>query len=339
MQNWNRLSIGGGHAFLAVVFSCCVVRACTIVYPPFTVGTDFRAKVATGGHPVGGLQLMLRLYEPSGLQPTGAIYSITNSEGYARFSNLSPGHFLLTADHDGSSADGADVEVLPDGRKDVIVPLKWPGAKPVGVRSVSGMMRGPDYYPTKIQVPLSLSLLEALSAREIATTLTDPNGNFNFTDQIPPGLYFLRINPSDLRAWSGEQIEGEIAIEVDREARDAALDLDLGWSSCGLGYAQRESYPDIEVNSICGDVTDTSGGVISNAQVMVMTSGEDAVIIGKTASDMSGHFRVEAHWGGTYQLVIKSSGFQPFLRVVHVTSAESSQGCEKPIRVRLNAIM
>jgi hypothetical protein len=34
-------------------------------------------------------------------------------------------------------------------------------------------------------------------------------------------------------------------------------------------------------------------------------------------------------------LLIKSPGFQPFLRVMRVSDAERSEGCQQPIRVQL----
>jgi hypothetical protein len=129
-----------------------------------------------------------------------------------------------------------------------------------------------------------------------------------------------------------------IAIEVDPKAKQDVLDLDLGWSSCGLGYAQRSGYPEIQVSTICGNVKDSIGAVVSNAQVMLMASGEGSDILEHTQSGTIGEFVLDQPENGTYQLLIKSSGFRPFLQVIHVEAGGATHGCKQPIRVRLDVI-
>jgi len=203
-----------------VLMSPCIAQACSIVYPNVQVGTRFRVRVTDRGCPVKALRLVLSSSESSKTTRVVIISSITDADGFAGFSNLSPGQFFLSAEHDLSTfTDGTGVEVTPNGPANVTVRLKWPAAAPVSVRSVSGVMRGPDYYPSQVQGQLSISLLESESARVISTIVTDSKGQFTFADETPPGLYFIRVNPSGIRGWSGEQIEGMIAIEVDPNAK------------------------------------------------------------------------------------------------------------------------
>jgi len=337
MQNKRKASFSISLVVFIALFSPLVARACSIFYPTVQVGTGFRVRVMNRGRPVHSLKLVLNQNDSSGSRKREPVYSLTDVDGYARFANLNPGSFFLTADHDSGVMDGLIVDVRPSGATNVTVSLNWPNATPLQVRSVSGTLRGPDYYPRQTQVEVLLSLLEGVSGRVIGTTQTDSKGGFSFAGAIPSGIYFLRLIPSELRAWDGEQIEGMIAIEVDPKAAQDALDLDLGWSSCGLGYAQRAKYPEMKVSKLCGDVADDAGGVISDAQVMLLANGENAEILEQTGSEADGQFALRRHDGGIYQLLVKSPGFQPFLRVMNIDTSGTSEGCQQPINVRLKA--
>src|SRR5258706_109790 len=143
---------------------------------------------------------------------------------------------LLTGSCSIGIFDGADLEVKLDGPSDVTVPLKWPSIAPILVRSLRGTIRGPDYLPGQSQQRLSLDLLEGSSGRRLQSLQTNDSSEFNF-ESAAPGLYFLSLRPSGLRGWSGEQITGLVAVALDRSAPTDHLDVDLGWTSCGLWYA------------------------------------------------------------------------------------------------------
>jgi hypothetical protein len=334
MQNKCKVSFGVSLVVLVALFSPLIAHACSIFFPTVHVGTGFRVRVMDRGRPIHSLKLVLNQYDSSGSRSKEPIYSLTDADGYANFANLTPGSFVLTADHDSVVAGGLDVDVSLSGATNVTVPLNWPNVTPLQVRSVSGTLRGPDYYPKRRQVPVSLSLLEGVSARVIETTQTDWKGGFSFADTVPSGIYFLRLNPSELRAWDGEQMEGMISIEVNPKMSQDVLDLDLGWSSCGLGYAQRNEYPEMKVSKLCGDVADALGGVISNAAVMLLANFE---VLEQTRSGTNGGFALREHDGGPYHLLVKSPGFQPFLRVIRIDTSATSEGCTQPILVRLKA--
>lgn len=324
-----------------VFLSPYIANACSILYSNVQVGTRFRVRVTDRGRPVKALRVVLSSSESTKTKHVVTIYSVTDADGFAGFSDVAPGQFFLSAEHDLSTfPDGTGIEVKPNGPENVTVRLKWPSATPVSVRSVSGIMRGPDYYPSQVQGQLSISLLESDSAGVISTTVADSKGRFAFTDETPPGMYFIRVNPSGIRGWSGEQIEGMIAIEVDPNAKQDMPDLDLGWSSCGLGYAQREqgTYAEIQVSKLCGDVTDSLGAVISNAQIMLLTSGEDAQILERTQSGPMGKFDLNQPDNGTYKLLVMSPVFRPFLRLIRFDAVGTPDSCRQPIRVQLDVI-
>jgi hypothetical protein len=290
--------------------------------------------VTDRGRPVEALQLVLRQFDG-----VVVIYSITDADGYADFSNLKVGRFFLTSDHDGGVPDSVNVEVLRNGPGNVTVQLRWPDTTPLAVRSVGGMVRGPDYYPSEAQIPLSLSLLEGVTAHVVATTVTDSKGRFAFPDGTPAGIYFLRVNPTVRRGPSGEKMEGMIAIEVSREANDSALDLDLGWSSCGLAYAQREPYPKMNVSKVCGDITDTGNAAVSEAQVLLLVVGNEARILEQTTSRVNGQFSIQERHDGIYELLVEYPGFQPCLQTIEIEAAESAGDCRRPIHIRLKLLI
>jgi hypothetical protein len=288
---------------------------------------------------VNALRLVLSSFSADGTLGADSTSSLTDKDGIATFSDAMPGSFVLAAGYDGGVADAVLMEVSANGPTNVTVVLRWPSRTPLSATSISGVARGPAYYPSQEQLHLSLSLVEALSGRVIATTDTDNKGRFNFKVDSVPGIYFLRLNRSGLRGWSGEEMEGMIAIELNRESGAGPLDLDLGWSSCGLTFAQGEIHPESEIGILCGGIVDNANAAVPDAQVLLMTSGEEAHPLEQIRSGMKGQFTFEERHAGTYQLLIIAPGFQPFLLPIHVHQPpKRGRGCEKPIHVILKAM-
>jgi hypothetical protein len=338
MQNKLAISVVAIWVILAVLTSPFFAHACTIIPQSVEVGSEFRVRVMNQGRPVKGLRLVLSKNNSTLTNRIEKIGSFTDTEGYAYFSNLNPGSFWLAPDRDAGVGDALVVDVSPGNPKSATIPLDWPSRAPLTVGSAGGVIRAPNYYPDQTQTPLSISLLEGVSGREIETTETDSNGRFKFTHEIAPGIYFVRLNPSNLRAWSGEQIQGMIAIEIAHDAKQGALDLDLGWSSCGLSYAQSEVQTELNVDEICGSAADSEGAAVSNAQVILLDGGEGAKILKRTTSGTNGEFALLDIADGKYKLLLKSPGFRPFLRVIHVHGASTAASCQQPLRVRLDMI-
>ena len=211
--------------------------------------------------------------------------------------------------------------------------MKWPNA-PLSARFVRGTLRASNYNPEKTR--LSLSLVEGLSGRVVQTSGSDSSGRFNFAS-VDPGIYFLRLNPSGLKGLSGEEITGLITIEVSHDSEVSGLDLDLGWSSCGLSYVNQSTcrQPKLEVSRVCGDVFDVSGALISNAEILLLEDSEMARILERTHTDVAGQFSLVEPKDGIYQLAVESPGFSPLRRTLHVRPAEGS-GCQRPIKVQMS---
>jgi len=338
MKNRRAISIVVGWAMLVVLLSAGIARACSVFPGTVEVGSKFQVKVTDRGHPVKGLRMVLSTESSTGEEHKVVTESFTDADGIAHFSNLSAGSFWLSADHDGGVGDAVVVNVSPKGPANKTFSIGWPSAAPVIVRSAAGIVRGPDYYSNPVQAFISISLLEGISGSEIEKTQSDSKGRFSFNSDLQPGIYFMRINPSGLRGWSGEQIEGMIVIEVAREAKENSLNLDLGWSSCGLSYSQREILPELKRDKICGAITDSEGTVVAKAQVMLLAGGEDAEILEQSQSGPNGQFALQEHPDGNYQLLIKSPGFSPYLRLIHLQNAGTSAGCQQPLHVKLEVM-
>lgn len=304
------------------LFSPFVVNACVIFHKTVEVGRQFRVRVMDRGRPVSGL---LVSFGSGG----GTIDEVTDADGYAQFEGLFPGSFFVTTQYGGDdSTDRVNVHVSDSAPADAVVQMAWPGRTPLTVRSASGTMRGPNFYPSLTQGRFSVSLLEGRSARVIETTESDTKGRFSFTTKVPPGIYYVRLNSSD-----PDQIHGAIPIEISAEAADDGLDVDLGWTDCGLVYAQNVKEPDLKISKICGDIADVGGGVVAKAQVLLFSDNNDAKLLSQTHSDSSGQFAFKELREGTYQLIVASLGFLPSLRTVHLEPS-NSEGCPQPIHIR-----
>jgi protocatechuate 3,4-dioxygenase beta subunit len=279
---------------LATVASC---GACTIVYPTFQVGTDFLVAVEDHGRPVKGLRVRIG----------GETSAETDENGFATFRKIKPGPYFLTADHDAGMLNGVNVEVKPGSPSNVIVRLQWPGSAPIPVRSMKGTIRSHSRS--------SLELLEAKSGRLLKSMETGNNGEFNF-EGVRPGLYFLRLIPSGL-----------IAVTIDQAAPSDHLDLDLGWTSCGLWYTDQSKcpHPDLQIGQLSGQVVDPTGAAIPHATILLLDPSQTQAA--RLQSDATGKFTSPHSLSGTYDFEVTAPGFTPFRAVAH---ADPTAGRARP---------
>lgn len=342
----NRHTIFTLAAFLASLVSPVILRACTIAVEAVEVGNEFRVRVTDRGQPVKGLRMILAAYGSSGSQGEIVNDSITDAEGIARFSISKPGSLVLSPDHEVGIGESIDVYVSLTGPKNKILPLEWPYPAPLVVRTVEGTLRRPNYFPTQTQAEMSLSLLEGISGKEIERTKTDSKGRFHFSNPVSTGLYFIHLNPAGTSSSSDEDGGGSISIQVDPVASDHALDLDIGWTSCGLVYAKRVAQPELILDEVCGKVNDSEGGVISRAQVWLQPVGSDIAssdaMLTQSSDEIltsdAGEFSFQERREGTYQLIVQSLGFRPYVRQIHLRPSGASAGCSQPAHVVMDAL-
>jgi len=104
------------------------------------------------------------------------------------------------------------------------------------------------------------------------------------------------------------------------------LDLDLGWSSCGLYYAESSKceLSDFHSARLAGQVVDSGGAVIRHAKVLLID--HDGALAEQMQDDGQGRFSSALSFAGTYQLVVSSEGFTPYRRTVHLEPTSDSGG-------------
>jgi hypothetical protein len=299
--------------------------ACTYFYDPVIVGPNFVVSVEVRGRPVVGLRLDI----------TGN-HAVTDKNGYASFRGVAPGSYLVSAALDDGVADDVALDVKLDGPTDLVVPMKWPNIAPVVVRSLRGTIRGPDYLPGTPQPRLSLDLLDAISGKLLKSLRTTDGGEFSFESDAP-GIYFLRLNPSGLRGWSGEEITGLIAVAVDHFPPTDHLEVALAWTSCGLEYSDPSLCPqdDLQIGEFSGRVLDARGAAIADASILLFDPA--GKVVERLQSDGIGTFTSSHLLAGTYQLVVSRAGFTPLRRTVHKEPTGDSKRLP-PLTVELGVV-
>lgn len=238
------------------------------------------------------------------------------------------GSYFLSADHDVGVADGETIEVVANGASNLTIQLKWPNRNPLLVRSMKGVLRGPDYDPQQTQAHITLSLLEPVSRRVVDVAQSESSGRFSFNDAVQPGLYFLKLNESD----------DVIPIQVRPDAKADTIALDFGSNGCGLQHAQRPKLPTISTNLLRGEADDPAYAVIPDAEVWLLTDSEDFQVLEKTQTDGAGQFALRENRNGTYRLFVKKRGLGPFFQEVHLEVSEQSDECQRSMRVALDVI-
>ncbi len=227
-------------------------------------------------------------------------------------------------------------------KADQLVKLKWPNPKPLEVKSARGRVAIPESGPKRtLEKPISLALVDAISNTVIAVTETENRGYFFFPTPNR-GLYFIRLNHTRIKTWSGEEMTGDIPIEIAPDAISEGVDLDLGWSSCGLYYSDMKQcqQPEVTVSNMCGEVFDPVGAIIAKADVYLFRDEHDEVPVAEATSDARGRFSMtevtpgglralrEGHW-----LSIRSFKDQGFGKPRHVLLHIPSANYFRSIRV------
>ena len=332
---------------MAFLCSPLIVRACTIVLlEPVEVGNEFGVRVMDQGQPVKGLRMVLKNYGSNRLQEVIVSESSTDAEGIARFSISTSGSFFLSPDHDAGIGASIVVYVSENRPKNTIVPLGWPSPLPLTVRSAEGTLRKRNFYPTRTQAEMSLALLEGISGKEIEKIKTDLRGRFQFSGHVTPGLYFIRIDSSGATPGSGEDETGTIAIHVDPAGKDNSLDLDVGWSDCGLVYAKRVAQATLVLGKVCGTVTDSEGGIISGAQVWLQPLNGQTESFNQTSTQSSdqiltsatGDFSFQERNAETYELIVQSRGFRTYVRKIQLQPDGASGGCPQAVHLVMDPL-
>lgn len=302
------------------------VAACIVVVPTYPAGPTFRVRVEDQGRPVRGLRVKLNGNRLSKAADTG-------EDGFAQFRNIPPGAYDVSAAIDAGMGDAASIDVTATGPKSTLVPLAWPNRSPLLVTALQGILRWPAVQGDPQESSIQIELLDARTGSRIRTIQSAGNGAFDL-GRAKPGLYVLRLSRTDLAMGRVERLSGNILIAVDPLAPQSELDLEIGWSSCGMHYVERKTCPqeELTISSLIGQVLDPSGASIGRAKLSIYH--QDRVLMEQQISDEKGYFASTKQLNGTYELIISSPGFTPLRQTVRASGAQD-KGRPSALRVQL----
>jgi hypothetical protein len=309
-----KASCGHSRFLIALFASIQCVAGCIIIFPSYSTGPAFQVRVEDRGQPVLGLRLDLKGGRFSKSAETGP-------GGFAQFRNIPPGKYVVSAKLEAGMPSGADIDVRAQGPNNTTISLAWPNRSPLLVTALEGILRWPAIEADPNESTLQIELLNARTGRSLKTMRSSRNGGFDL-GKTEPGLYILRASRTDLAIERGERLSGNILVEVDPLAAKFELDLEIGWTSCGLMYVERHTCPqeNLSIETLSGQVLDPSGASIAGATISLYTP--DRVIVDQRISDEQGYFESPKQLKGTYELIVSRSGFTPLRRSVNASGSK-----------------
>jgi hypothetical protein len=275
--------------------------ACTIFYPVIPAAPSFQVHVEDRGRPVSGLRMELK-----GRSLTKT--AVTGEDGTVRFQDIPPGDYHIEAEFDAGIRDGATIQVTASGPKNATIPIRWPNQAPLIVQAPQGVLHWHKNEPDQRQSVLQVDLLDARTGKLQESTQTTSEGAFAL--KTPgPGLYFLRVTPTNSAPEGGIRAAVKIPIRVESHAPQLDLELDFGWSSCGVTYVALHacSQQELSIPYLSGQVVDTAGTSIARATVRLFNG--DRTIAEQLTSDEEGRFVSTKPLNGSYELTVAATGF------------------------------
>ncbi len=205
--------------------------ACTRVSgPPLKVKTTFVVLV----HDPSGKPLpraKIGVYEFIRKPPHSELVAsaVTDKDGKAEISGLHD-NYSLGATMSGVSSEIVQIDVYDDGSGASEISLTWPGGPITQIQNVSGVLgEGSSRVPW---VGARVALRSPNG--EVGKEVTDSRGRFEFGG-IAPGFYALHIAEFQTNADTPFRVEGDIPIQVSRDAVNYELPTwGFVMSDCGL---------------------------------------------------------------------------------------------------------
>lgn len=299
--------------------------ACSEFLQPRYVLPDFSVQLLDWtGKPLP--EAVVRLW-PSAVEPSMGEpkTSLTNGQGIADFRGAVPGAYDLTTEMPhGENIFVKVVAEMPAQPTEAKLTLNWPNLPVLAVHRAAGRLQSPDGKPFLA----SLALLDGKSGRELASTMSDTTGRFEFPS-VNPGPYFIRASRKN------ELVD--IAVAIDPDCPIATLDLEVGFGSCGAGYVDKQECvaPALEVSNVCGFVLDPTGAAIPEAQIDLRPSQAHAArAITTSANWKDGSFALQDVAPGRYTFSVHRPGFKRLQVPMRILDG-SGRRCLKPITVTL----
>lgn len=309
---------------IAILATITGAAACSIFYPVLPVGPAFQVHVKDRGHPVRGLRITLT-------GKNDAKTAETSENGTVHFRNIPPGTYKISAEFDGGMPDAATLNVTANGPADKTIPLRWPNHTPLSVQALKGILRWP--IEPHQQSILRVDLLDARTGKLQKSVQSSPSRAFNLG--IPtPGLYLLRVSPIDTASDGAIRFAGTVPVEVDPKAAYPELDLEFGWTSCGVTVTPLHTCPrqDLNTTSLSGQVLDPSGASIARAAISLFNTNHE--IAEQLTSDEDGRFASPKQFDGDYDLIVTSPGFTTLRQPLHAIRSNAAAR-PSPLRIQL----
>ena len=248
---------------------------------------------------------------------------VTEEDGVARFRGIKPGSYFVSASNGAGYTDELWLQVTAAEPSGKTVLLQWPPTTPLLARSLKGRLLTPRADPGQPGPGLTLEFMEA-SGRVLNRTKTAENGSFSFP-ATGAGLYLISVR------LSGNDT-GSIPIVLDPNAIVPDLDIEIGWTSCGMHYVdhRRCAQEALHLNSFAGRVSDPGQGAIPYAQVLLFDDRDH--LVERTVADQAGSFALSRIRPGVYNASVESPGFTSYWTTVTI----DAQGTDQRLDVRLS---
>lgn len=109
---------------------------------------------------------------------------------------------------------------------------------------------------------------------------------------------------------------GFVPVEVDPRAADHELELEFGFTSCGVNFVALHTCPrqELHLSNSGGQVRDAGGTPIAGATVRLFQG--DRAIAEELTSDEAGRFVSRKPLDGNYELVVSAPGFSSLRQAV-----------------------
>jgi hypothetical protein len=238
-------------AVVVLLLGGSTLFACSYSSFPTKVGRDFTVQVFDRGNPVIGLQIELTTDPRSGQGRTVQVAK-TGANGSVGFAKIRNGLYYIGIKHP-AYAYSEELQVVrhPPSDSPKTITFEWPGWKPLLTQTVAGVVTGrartdrglgPDLAkPVYGQVSgANITLSKAVSNELVDSRTTEESGKYDFGD-VPPGLYFLRVETRTRGGAHWFPSDGYVPVEVDPSAKFRDLNLVLDNAICGeLAWGRRE---------------------------------------------------------------------------------------------------
>jgi hypothetical protein len=230
--------------WVLLLLTTAFAQACVQSFPEWQRGRDFSLIVTMDGKPFAGMHVVLEPEDDSKISER--VETRSDQDGIAKFMSVKPGRYDVEAARLGVVVHPGTVVVNKHGSSERIE-LEWPLRNKYEVMTLSGRLQRhlfrrsnpiEGYVHPEIG-PLAgarLTLSRVDSEEEKANIVTDSDGDFSFP-ALEPGYYLLHIaeRPSSEFTYP---IDDYLLIEVDPASSRGNLNLQLAWSSCGMGSSE-----------------------------------------------------------------------------------------------------